>query len=140
MRRNVLILAVLVVILLAGAVIIYPFLFGPGSGSIRSVITDKDLYHSKEIMGITVSVSSQGNMANSTLIFRGLKDRHGEFQLDEEIPVNLSPGPNMLVYEHQLPSCSSCSGLSAGTYQIEVALAHNGIVISNMTRSIDLEQ
>ena len=137
MRLDILSLSVLVLILAACAM---PGCLGPGSARITSVTTDKDLYHSKEIMNITVLANSQGDMSNTTLRLRGIQDRHGDFQLDQETPVNLSPGLNTLVYDHQLPSCSSCSGLSAGTYQIEVELIHNGMIVSNMTHSIQLEQ
>lgn len=137
MRRYFLIVYVIVVILAACSV---PGCLGPGSASITSVTTDRDLYHSKEVMNITVLANAQGDKSNTTLKFRGLQDRYGDFQLEKEIPANLSSGLNLLAYEHQLPSCSSCSGLSAGTYQIEVELIQDGIVISNMTHSIQLEQ
>jgi len=137
MRRDLLIVTVILVIIAASAV---PGCLGPGTARITSVTTDKDLYHSKEVMNITVLASSQGDMHNTTLRLRGIQSQHGDFQLDEEIPVNLSPGLNTLVYDHQLPSCSSCSGLGAGTYQIEVELIHNGMIASNMTHSFKLEQ
>jgi len=137
MRRNFLIVSVIVVILAACSI---PGCLGPGSASIRSVTTDKDLYHSKEVMNITVLVNTPGDMSNTTLKFRGLQDRYGDFQIEKEIPVNLSSGLNILVYEHRLPSCSSCSGLSEATYQIEVELIHDGTIISNMSHSIQLKQ
>lgn len=137
MRRNFLIVSVIVVILAACLV---PGCLGPGSASITSVTTDKDLYHSKEVMNITVLANAQGDMSNTTLKIRGLQDRHGDFQLEKEIPVNLSSGLNILAYDHQLPSCSSCSGLSEGTYQIEIELIHDGTIISNMSHSIQLKQ
>lgn len=137
MRRDLLIIAVIVVIIATSVV---PGCLGPGTARITSVTTDKDLYHSKERMNITVLASSQGDMSNTTLRIRGIQSRDGDFQLDKEIPVNLSPGLNTLVYGHQLPSCSSCSGLSAGTYQIEAELIHDGMIASNMTHSFKLEQ
>jgi hypothetical protein len=136
MRRDILIISLIGVIIAC----VVPGCLGTGSTTITSITTDKDLYHSKEVMNITVLVSSQGDMSNTSMVLRGIQDRHGNFQLDREIPVDLSPGPNTLFYDHRLPSCSSCSGLSEGTYQIDVALIHNGIVISNMTHSIQLEQ
>lgn len=137
MRLDILPIAFIMVIIAACLV---PGCLGPGTARITSVTTDKDLYHSKEIMNVTVLANSQGDMSNTTLKLHGIQDRHGDYQLDKEIPVNLSPGLNTLVYNHQLPSCSSCSGLSAGTYQIEVELIHNGIIVSNMTHPIQLEQ
>lgn len=140
MRRNTLILIVALVIVAASGIVLAAFFFGPASASITSVTTDKDLYHSKETMKITVSLGSQGNMGNTTLRFLGLQDRHGAYQLDQEIPIVLSPGPNTVIYTHPLPSCSSCSGLTAGNYPIEVSLSRDGVPVSNMTHTIQLEQ
>jgi hypothetical protein len=137
MRLNILPIAIILVIIATCTV---PGCLGPGTARITSVTTDKDLYHSKEIMNITILANSQGDMSNSTIRLYGIQDRHGDFQLDQESSVNLSPGLNTLAYDHQLPSCSSYSGLSAGTYQIEVELIHNGMIVSNMTHSIQLEQ
>ncbi|MBP7715875.1 MAG: hypothetical protein KA094_01145 [Methanoregulaceae archaeon] len=140
MRRDLLIITLIVVIIAAGAVIAYTYFLGPGSATITSVTTDKDLYHSKEVMNITVSASARGDMSNTTLKLVGIKSRHGDYQLDKEIPVTLTPGQNSLRYNHTLPTCSSCSGLSAGMYDIDVELVRNGTVVSNMTYSFDLEQ
>ena len=60
MRRDLLIIALIVVIIAAGAVLAYTYFLGPGSATITSVSTDKDLYHSKEVMNITVSASARG--------------------------------------------------------------------------------
>jgi hypothetical protein len=140
MQRNTLILIIALVIVAACGLVVTSFFLGPGSASITSVTTDKDLYHSHEVMMITVSLSSQGSMGNATLRLLGLQDEDGHFQLNKDLPVTLSMGPNTLVYEHELPHCSSCSGLLAGTYTIDASLIHNGIVVSNMTRSFQLEQ
>ncbi len=139
MRRNILIIS-LIVVLIAACVVPGCLNTGPGTAQITNVTTDKDLYHSKENMTITVLASAQGDMSNTTLRITGIKNKYNEFQLDDEIPVNLSPGTNIVTYEHKMPSCSSCSGLSAGTYQIDVALVHNGIIISNTTHSVELQQ
>ncbi len=137
MRRNILFLSLIVVLIAACAV---PGCLGPGTASITNVTTDKDLYHSKENMTITVFANAQGDMSNTTLRITGIKNKYGEFQLDDEIPVNLSAGSNIIPYQHKMPTCSSCSGLSAGTYQIDVALVQNGVIISNTTHSVELQQ
>jgi len=141
MRREFLIIVAAVIVVIAAlALVISPLLFGPASAEINAVTTDNDLYHSNEIMKITVVVRSQGDMSNTTLTLSGIQDRHGSPHLMREIPINLSPGLNTLVYEHRLPSCSSCSGLNPGTYAIEAALVREGEIVSNMTHSFSLEQ
>ena len=138
MRRDILILIIAVVCVAALGTILSLLLPGQAHAGITSVATDKDLYHSKETMMITVSVDSQGNIGNATLRLLGIQDRYGDYQLRKDIPVNLSHGANTLVYDHKLPSCSSCSGLAAGTYRIDVSLLHDGVLLSNTTHSFQL--
>lgn len=141
MQRNILILIIALVIVAAFVLVVSSFFPNPsGSAGITSVATDKELYHSHEVMTITVSLSSQGAMGNATLRLMGLQDEDGHFQLNKDIPVTLSVGPNIVVYDHELPHCSSCSGLQAGTYTIDASLIHDGMIISNMTCPFQLEQ
>ena len=140
MRRDLLIIALVGIVAVALVLVIYPLMFGPSSAEITAVTTDKDLYHSNEIMKITVLVRSQGDMTNTTLVLSGIRDRHGDAHLEREIPLALSPGPNTLVYDHKLPACSSCSGLLPGTYEVEASLVRDGGIISNMTHAFSLEQ
>ena len=61
-------------------------------------------------------------------------------RLSHDIPANLSAGPATFIYDYQLPSCSSCAGLDPGTYQVNITLVQNGSIISNMTRTVQIEQ
>lgn len=140
MQRNILLFVLVLVLVAVAGMIIYPLYFGPAGASITSISTDKDLYHSKEVMKIVISLGVQGEMGNATLQLQGMQDKHGGYQLMHEIPVTLSPGPHTIMYDHHLPACSSCSGLAAGTYLIDAYLMQNGIVISNLSHSIRLEQ
>lgn len=140
MRRDLLIFTLAGIGALALILAFYPLMFGPSSAEITAVTTDKDLYHSNDVMKITVLVRSQGDMTNTTLVLSGIRDRHGSPHLNREIPLHLSPGPNTLAYDHKLPACSSCSGLSPGTYTIEASLVRDGGIIANMTHAFSLEQ
>jgi len=137
MRWNILHISILVVMLSA---CIVPGCLDSSSAGITSITTDKDLYHSHEVMNITVSMYSQETVGNATLRLRGIQDDGGHFQLNQDIPVILSPGQNIKVYNHQLPHCSSCSGLAEGTYWIDASLIQNGEIISNMTHTFQLKQ
>jgi len=140
MRRDLLIIALVGIVAVAIVLVIYPLMFGPSRAEITAVTTDKDLYHSNDVMKITVLVRSQGDMTNTTLVLSGIRDRRGSPHLTREIPLNLSPGPNTLAYDHKLPACSSCSGLNPGTYTIEASLVRDGGIIANMTHTFSLEQ
>lgn len=112
---------------------------GSGSAQITNVTTDKETYHAKEVMNIIIYVNSQEEMNNATLRLRGIQNWFGEHQLDHEISVNLSPGQNILQYEHEFTRCLACTDLLEGEYPFEVELIKNGVVISNTSHSIRLE-
>lgn len=137
MQRCILIISLIGIIIAACSV---PGCLDTGDAGITSVTTDKDLYHSHEIMNITVSLSSHGETGNATLRLKGIQDEDGHFQLNQDIPLTLSPGPNTFVYDHQLPHCSSCSGLLEGMYKIDASLIVNGDIVSNMTHTFQLKQ
>ena len=140
MRRDILILIVAVVIIAVVGLAALPLLFGPPHAEITSVSTDRDLYHSNEVMHIMVGVNAAGNMENATMAINGIVDRNGNARLSQEIPAPLSPGPVVLTYDYQLPPCSHCAGLDPGSYQFNVTLVHDGMEMSRMAHSVDIEQ
>jgi outer membrane lipoprotein-sorting protein len=139
MRKDVLAI-VITALVLAASVLSAGCTSSPAGATITAVTTDKDLYHSNEVMNITISVMTSGNLDNTTVRIEGINDRHGRMRLSHEIPANLSTGAATFMYDYQLPSCSSCAGLDPGTYQVNITLVQNGVVISNMSRSVQIEQ
>ena len=119
---------------------ILPLVVGPAQTKITAVTTDKDLYHSNEIMKITIAINSAGNLDNATVSIDCIRDQYGMMRITHDMPVNLSPGPNIFFYEYNLPSCSKCSGLGEGTYQVNVTLLRRGVPLSTMTHSVELKQ
>jgi len=112
----------------------------PVNASIVNVSTDKDLYHSNELVAITVTVSSAENLTNATLRFEGLKDNYGRDRISHDIPASLQPGETNITYDYNLPPCSICAGLSPGNYSFNVSLVHDNTVLSDMTHFIRIEQ
>jgi hypothetical protein len=140
MRKDLIIIAVVVLVVVVAIVLAYPLFFVPASAGIVSVSTDKPLYHSNEVMHITVDVQSTGAMNNATLLFTGIDNLYGDTLLKDMISVNLTPGSNMIPYEHQLPTCSHCAGLDPGDYQFNVTLERNGTILSYTNHTIRIEQ
>ena len=139
MRRDILIIGAALVVCALIALILLSVL-GPAHAEITAVTTDKDLYHSNENLNITILINSAGNMDNTTARIEGIQDENGKMRISHEMPANLTAGPNILFYQYKLPSCSKCSGLEEGTYQVNVTLIRNGAPISNMTHSFELRQ
>jgi hypothetical protein len=140
MRRDLLYTVVIVLAVAAVAGVSYAVFLVPPSAGIRSVSTDKDLYHSNELMQVTVEVRSTGFMNNTTLLFSGIEDRYGGLKLNGSLPANLTPGLNTLSYEHRMPSCSHCSGLDPGDYQFNVTLERDGVILASANHTIRIEQ
>ena len=140
MRRELFIFVVAIILIAASVAFAYMFLSGPAGAHIVSVSTDKDVYHSRDTMKITVSFESDGEIGNATLHLRGIEDRHGDAQLHKSIPIHFPKGMHTEAYDHTLPACSSCSGLNAGNYTINATLVQDGVVVSSMTHSFRLEQ
>jgi len=108
--------------------------------SITAVTTDKDLYHSREVMKIAIFLNSSQKMDDTTVRIVGIQDRFGKMRLSHTMPANISSGPAVLTYDYPLPACSSCSGLKNGVYEINVTLVRNGVIISTMTRSVQISK
>lgn len=139
MRRDLLIVAgVLMVAVLVVALVVLSGALA--HADILSVTTDNDLYHSNNVMKITVTVTSSGKINNAVVNITGITDRYGDDKLVHVMPVNLSPGTNTLTYNHQLPSCSHCSGLDPGTYSFNVTLERDGMIMDQVNHSIRIEQ
>lgn len=140
MRRDLLVIVVIVLAVAAVAALAYSVFLVPPSATIRSVSTDKDLYHSNEIMYVTVEVTSRGTLNNATISFSGIEDRYGGLKLNGSLPANLTPGLNTLSYDHPMPSCSHCSGLDPGDYRFNVTLERDGLVLDSTNHTIRIEQ
>ena len=140
MRRDILVGVVFVAIIAVMLIIYSLFFTGSPAAEITSVTTDSDVYHSKGIMTITISISSSGELDNMTIGLEGIRNRDGDTLLSHQIPVNLSWGPNTYFYEYELPRCSSCSGLNPGDYDINVVISRNGDVMDKTNLSVRIEQ
>jgi hypothetical protein len=139
MRRDLLIIAgaLMVVVLVVALVVLSGAI---AHADILSVTTDNDLYHSNNVMKITVTVTSSGTISNAAVNITGITDRYGDVRLSHVIPANLSPGTNTLTYDYQLPPCSHCAGLDPGTYSFNVSLERDGIILDQTNHSIRIEQ
>jgi hypothetical protein len=139
MRRDLLIIAAAVLIVVAAAAVV-TLSSGIARADILSVTTDKDLYHSNDVMKIAVDVTSSGNLDNTLLKIEGIEDRYGNLRLTREIAANLSPGTNQFTEDFRLPSCSHCAGLDAGTYFVNVTIEKDGVIMDMVSRQVRIEQ
>jgi len=104
-----------------------------------NISTDKELYKSKEIANITVTMESSYELNNATLKLYGIHAR-GKYYLNTANVVNLTSGINVKNIMYNLPSCTGCAGISPGAYAIYAEIMYNSSVISNSTKNIEIRQ
>jgi hypothetical protein len=103
------------------------------------VSSDKQEYSSGEIMEVSISYDSFQSIDDVQLSISGIENRYGSYVMNVVDVINLSFGNNDAKYTMKLPSCSSCSGISPGDYQIYVTLKKDDSVIANKTLSFHLQ-
>ena len=96
-------------------------------------LADKPVYHSQEILNLGLNVTSN-QAENLTIRVRGLNGR-----IDIDMPFLVDEGLNMLFFEHTLPRCNVCGGISPGGYDIIAEVIHTGGT-ANRTVTIEIQQ
>lgn len=129
------ILTILTLILLAGCQMQTELT--PKIGSI-TLETDKDLYHSNEIIHVTSKVSSQTDLNNITIHFYGIYA--GRYRLEHTLQSELKRGENIIIFDYTAPKCYGCAGISPGTYQISADVLYDSKIMSTTTINVELRQ
>ena len=89
------------------------------------ILLDKNEYQEHDHLFISVSFNSNKE-ANGTLEFEGLENKWGRKLLNTERQMEIQKGENQHVLSMTLPSCSTCSGMLEGAYQVDVKLIVGG--------------
>ena len=100
--------------------------------------TDKEIYHSNELMNITLVINSSNDIEDVTLRVYGINARY--YRLDETRRINMETGTNTVEFTYKTPRCYGCAGIIPGTYQINADLTYNNETIANITKDIGIEQ
>jgi hypothetical protein len=96
---------------------------GPTLGEIKSTLsisarTDKYSYYSREIMTLSVDVSSAHNIEGTRIRVAGIKNTYDSDKLKFAELSDISIGENNFEWVYTVPSCYGCSGLKPGEYGI----------------------
>ncbi|MEA1924947.1 MAG: hypothetical protein U9M95_03665 [Candidatus Altiarchaeota archaeon] len=101
------------------------------------VQTNDKVYHPKQTMEITVDVVSERNIGGAALRVYGLKKLSYYF-LDRKESVDINIGVNRFGVDYTIPSCSACSGLDTGAYDINAEIEYVGGVIGEGNTSVEI--
>ena len=102
-----------------------------------NLTTDKELYHSGEIINITADIGSPFPLNNVSVRFYGIYSRG--YRLDQTKIVDLKKGQNTVNLNYIAPRCYGCSGISPGTYKVNINISYNKIS-TNISKSIEIRQ
>ncbi|KAF5415599.1 MAG: hypothetical protein C5S48_05295 [Candidatus Methanogaster sp.] len=110
------------------------------SVEIENVTTDEGTYHSGEIMNIIVLLKSATDVSGVYTNVSGITNKRGKNMLFKETTTNLTRGLNNVTFAYKMPACSSCSGISGGTYYFNASVVYGNVTVGNSTCSVVLKQ
>ena len=101
---------------------------------------DKEIYKAKENITLTAKLKSNKDINNVLIQSVGVRGKSYDY-FNQSKTVNLEAGVEQTVsLTSPLPSCSSCSGVSPGTYSITTSVSVNNQVVQTKTNSFVLQQ
>lgn len=103
-----------------------------------NLATDKELYHSGEMMHIAFDINSPVAINNLSVRFYGI--HAGNYRLDQTKIVNLTKGENTIRIDYNAPSCYGCAGISPGIYQISADVIYDEEILTNTSVDIEIQQ
>ena len=110
------------------------------SVEIENVTTERGTYHSGELMNITVMLKSATDVSGVYTNISGITNKRGKNLLFKEATTNLTRGLNKVTFVYKMPACSSCSGISEGTYHFNASVVYSNVTVANSTYSVVLKQ
>jgi hypothetical protein len=90
-----------------------------------SVNTDKDLYHSAEVMKLTAVIASGEDVTGAVVTASGLNGK-----MSASKTVDLIEGGNTVEFEYTLPRCNTCGGIPAGSYTCTLSASYGDSSVS----------
>ena len=96
--------------------------------SILSLSADKDIYHSAELMNLSVLIHSSSDVEDVVVTAKGVSGR-----MNLQRTVNLSAGENDMSFTYTLPRCNVCGGIREGTYELGCEVSYGNKTVNNAT-------
>ncbi len=93
-----------------------------------NITTDKPVYHSSELMNLSMIIYSESEIENVSVKANGINGRFSEEKL-----LDLNKGMNEIIFTYQLPRCNVCGGISAGDYNLSFTISYKNISIEDST-------
>jgi hypothetical protein len=99
-----------------------------GGISIKNISTDKSVYHSSDVMNLSIQLYAEAPIDNITVVVNGIDNR---FNVEKEI--SLEKGNNEWSFTYTLPRCNVCGGIMAGNYSLSFTVRYKNLTIEDST-------
>ena len=103
-----------------------------------SISTDQYTYHSRDTIQIVIKVIAPEYIENADLRFFGVENKYGAYKVKRNMKMNLTEGLNVIETKSNIPSCTGCSGITPGLFQVYAALYENDTQIINASTEIEV--
>ncbi len=103
-----------------------------------SLTADKDTYTFGESMLVQVTIQTPEKMENVTVNGDGLVSSKGPQVRLGPRTVDLLPGTNIVNFTRRVPSCSPCTKLNEGSYNITAIVSYKKEVIAEVSCTVTL--
>jgi hypothetical protein len=113
---------------------------GAAAEPLLNLSSDREVYHSSEEMSLNATIRTPAETENLTIRIYGVKDKGGNFRINEERSVSVEPPGANEVFSFRMPSCYGCAGVSPGEYEIMMEVLRNGTIIGNCSKTVRLEK
>jgi hypothetical protein len=108
---------------------------------ILGITPDKPVYHSKELMKLGVDIDASSALERVFVNASGLRPINKKTNLlSKSQMVDLDKGVNNILFNYTMPSCSTCTGLTKGSYTVNVTVEYSGDLLTYDTVEIRIEQ
>jgi len=97
---------------------------------ILALSTDKDIYSAREEVEILLTIYAPANLSTVEVKVTGVKSSKGVNFVSYSNKTALPAGETRITFTKTLPSCSSCAGISQGTYFIDAAVSSGDTVVT----------
>ena len=101
---------------------------------IKNISTDKAVYHSSDVMNLSLSIYSNSDLENVTVTANGINKKFNAAKTLE-----LKKGSNDVSFIYTLPRCNVCGGISAGDYNLSCIISYKNISVEASTM-INIQQ
>ena len=103
-----------------------------------AIETDKETYHSSEMMSINITLSSNTDIENASVRIYGIEASGNRIDISKQ--TNIKQGKNTVNFEYTTPKCNTCSGIKPGTYQLNTEVMQKGEIIAKTSKDINIQQ